>query len=374
MKATLGVGISVLSALAAQGKDFDRTELNAMLDRLAASPGPRVKCAAAAMCYSPAPQEGNIEPPLPRRLTDGRQTLRPKVSSDPQRGQEGKSVVDRAFCWFEQVQNADGSWGTNTASDTAFVLLAFFSHGELPAQGRFGDAICRGCEFLIAQARSGEVVDLDVSAAVWALANAYGLTRNPNAHEAALLLARRMERLPCSDFKTALMRLRGIKSLWFMRKDETDESVKWKEGVVRWIRQNAVKEDELAFRCLALMLVDGVNSKDARQLLGQMRMWRPGERSVMDEYAVAQCKFLAGMAPSPEQDDILSWLEWNRAFRARLKTLDCKLWESRDSDAVMTTALSILTLPPPGRNLPMSFPSGREGKESRSDVQVEVDI
>ena len=37
MKTTLGVGISVLSALAAQGKDFDRAELNAMLDRLAAS-------------------------------------------------------------------------------------------------------------------------------------------------------------------------------------------------------------------------------------------------------------------------------------------------------------------------------------------------
>ena len=34
MKAALGVGISVLSALAAQGKDFDRTELNAMLDRI----------------------------------------------------------------------------------------------------------------------------------------------------------------------------------------------------------------------------------------------------------------------------------------------------------------------------------------------------
>ena len=38
MKTTLGVGISVLSALAAQGKDFDRTELNAMLDRLAPRP------------------------------------------------------------------------------------------------------------------------------------------------------------------------------------------------------------------------------------------------------------------------------------------------------------------------------------------------
>ena len=33
MKTTLGVGISVLSALSAQGGDFDRTELNAMLDR-----------------------------------------------------------------------------------------------------------------------------------------------------------------------------------------------------------------------------------------------------------------------------------------------------------------------------------------------------
>ena len=32
MKTTLGVGISVLSALAAQGKDFDRTEPNAMLE------------------------------------------------------------------------------------------------------------------------------------------------------------------------------------------------------------------------------------------------------------------------------------------------------------------------------------------------------
>ena len=32
MKTTLGVGISVLSALAAQGKDFDRAEPNAMLE------------------------------------------------------------------------------------------------------------------------------------------------------------------------------------------------------------------------------------------------------------------------------------------------------------------------------------------------------
>ena len=50
MKVTLGVGISVLSALAAQGRDFDRTELNAMLDRLAASPEPKIEPQAIAMC------------------------------------------------------------------------------------------------------------------------------------------------------------------------------------------------------------------------------------------------------------------------------------------------------------------------------------
>ena len=43
MKTTLGVGISVLSALAAQGKDFDRATLDAMLDKRASSPEPDIK-------------------------------------------------------------------------------------------------------------------------------------------------------------------------------------------------------------------------------------------------------------------------------------------------------------------------------------------
>ena len=51
MKTSIGVGISVLSALAAQGKDFDRTELNAMLDRLAVLPEPKGELGVSAMCY-----------------------------------------------------------------------------------------------------------------------------------------------------------------------------------------------------------------------------------------------------------------------------------------------------------------------------------
>ena len=62
MKTEIGVGAAVLAALAAEGKDFDRAELNAMLDKLAASPEPKVKRGPTAMCYSMAlPQPERFE-------------------------------------------------------------------------------------------------------------------------------------------------------------------------------------------------------------------------------------------------------------------------------------------------------------------------
>ena len=52
MKMEIGVGLAALSALAAKGKDFNRAELNAMLDKLAASPEPNnVISIMAATCY-----------------------------------------------------------------------------------------------------------------------------------------------------------------------------------------------------------------------------------------------------------------------------------------------------------------------------------
>ena len=66
MKTQIGVGVAVLSALAAEGKDFDRAELNAMLDKLAASPEPKVRRGPAAMCYKvamPRPAESAYKCP-----------------------------------------------------------------------------------------------------------------------------------------------------------------------------------------------------------------------------------------------------------------------------------------------------------------------
>ena len=62
MKMKIGVGVAVLSALAAEGKDFNREELNAMLDKLAASPEPKVRRGPQATCYKMAmPQPERFE-------------------------------------------------------------------------------------------------------------------------------------------------------------------------------------------------------------------------------------------------------------------------------------------------------------------------
>ena len=58
----IGIGIAALSALAVEGKDFNRAELNAMLDRLAASPEPKVRRGPQATCYRMAmPQPERFE-------------------------------------------------------------------------------------------------------------------------------------------------------------------------------------------------------------------------------------------------------------------------------------------------------------------------
>ena len=58
----IGIGFAALAALAAEGKDFNRTELNAMLDKLAASPEPKVRRGPQATCYKMAmPQPERFE-------------------------------------------------------------------------------------------------------------------------------------------------------------------------------------------------------------------------------------------------------------------------------------------------------------------------
>lgn len=71
-----------MSALAAQGKDFDRTELNAMLDKLAASPEPKAKTGPMAMCYSMAVSERGLGGTDPSEYVAVNMSLRVKSWCD----------------------------------------------------------------------------------------------------------------------------------------------------------------------------------------------------------------------------------------------------------------------------------------------------
>lgn len=70
MKTELGISMAILAALAAEGKDFSRAELNAMLDKLAATPEPAVLRGPQAMCYKMMmPQAENLEYKCPKCKT-----------------------------------------------------------------------------------------------------------------------------------------------------------------------------------------------------------------------------------------------------------------------------------------------------------------
>lgn len=87
-----------------------------------------------------------------------------------------EEAVMRALRWLKTQQRPDGGWNGkagNTAS-TGFAILAYLAHGEVPGSSEeFGTTIQRAIEFLMRQTYHDPV-------ATHALAEAYGMTMNPN--------------------------------------------------------------------------------------------------------------------------------------------------------------------------------------------------
>ena len=92
-----------------------------------------------------------------------------------------EACVMRALRWLATQQQKDGSWKGYSPADglesTGFVVLTYLSHGEKPgSQNEFGKVVQNGLEYLMKKARAGRAD----AAGVHALAEAYGMTRNPN--------------------------------------------------------------------------------------------------------------------------------------------------------------------------------------------------
>ena len=101
---------------------------------------------------------------------------------------ETERCVMRALRWLKTQQRPDGSWAGRSGSMnvTGFVILTYLSHGIKPGgDPEFGDTVRRGVEYLMryASERIQRNEKFQDAIALAALAEAYGLSHNPNIRE-----------------------------------------------------------------------------------------------------------------------------------------------------------------------------------------------
>ena len=109
---------------------------------------------------------------------------------------DGDAIVMKALRWLKTVQNKDGSWGkggSNLTSMTSLAILAYLAHGETPSDSEeFGETVNKALQFLIDEYdhKTGTFKFRDGNnyshpMAVYALSEAYSMTRNPQVKEVA---------------------------------------------------------------------------------------------------------------------------------------------------------------------------------------------
>ncbi len=158
-----------------------------------------------------APMDISNEPvsPQPREMNSVAQVKSPIVmrnilgSRDPgQRGKMmskyggagGEASVMRALRWLKKNQNADGSWPGVKPASTGLALLTFLAHGEIPGSDHpeFGPTVQKALEYLVKSQNpaTGFFAGHDGNnyahpIALYALSEAYSMTKNPLVKQAA---------------------------------------------------------------------------------------------------------------------------------------------------------------------------------------------
>ena len=360
-----------------------------------------------------------------------------------------EGAVLKALRWLKKTQQANGSWGPGTPlANTALAVLAYLAHGETPASKEFGQTVQNAIQYLIdAQTsnKDGEATykgtdgnEYATLIATYALCEAYGMTRNPNAKIAA---QRGMERIinnqgPTGgwDYKMNKTSTRDDMSYegWALQAIKAgkmaglhpkglDECIKKaiKCLKTRNFRNNGFNYTAggsptglTATGCLCMQLLGYMNEGEVKASLDTMREWKPtfeagkgmfpGSAPQYYSYYASQCKYQAGMCQGATPANVKTWQDWNTAMKATyppsITTLPETIpgpdgkpkaigyWKQGYNNPTMGTCLVALQLMVYYRYLPTTQTKAakvenhddgdakKDSKKKSKDVDVEVDI
>lgn len=306
-----------------------------------------------------------------------------------------EAAVMKALRWLKATQAPDGSWGTkpefglkkgmDKAAGAGFAILTFLAHGETPASKEFGPTVEKALDYLIksvyvvkgkdgkpAKDPNGNTPYIRMSGATgseygfligtYALCEAYGMTRNPNARAAAeKTLGRIISGQTATggwNYNMARVTKDGPDDIsfggWAMQALKAgkmagihlpgmEECIK--KAVVCLKKRNYSEKAGFVYRattnhkggggglagvgCLAMQLLGYGKDPEVANALNVMKDWLPsldkeysyappGTRHNAQYYCyyAAQCKYQAGMSKEATPANKTAWKKWNQAMKA----------------------------------------------------------
>ncbi len=302
-----------------------------------------------------------------------------------------EAAVLKALRWMKATQSPDGSWGTSPkygltkgmdkAAGAGFAILTFLAHGETPASKEFGPTVQKALDYLInsvyvVKDKAGNLVkdpngktpyikmrgaggsEYGFLIGTYALCEAYGMTKNPNAREAAEKTLRRiidgqtatggwnynMARVTKDgpdDISFGGWAMQAIKAgkMAGMHIEGMEECIK--KAVKCLKTRNYSEKAGFVYRattnhkggsgglggvgCLAMQLLGYAKEPEVANALRVMANWAPtfdakhmsgGQNSQYYSYYAAQCKYQAGMAKGATPANQTLWKKWNQEMKA----------------------------------------------------------
>lgn len=274
-----------------------------------------------------------------------------------------EQAVMKALRWLKLKQQTDGSWSGVPAAATGFAILTYLAHGETTKSPEFGETVRRGLEWLINAVHEKDgttrIAGCDGNEyafliATYALCEAYGMTRNPNAAEAAekglvriiagqtatggwnYRLAKTTTAAP-DDISFGGWAMQALKAgkMAGLHPSGMDECIK--KAVKCLKTRNFDREAGFVYRpgsrggglggvgCLCLQLLGHAKDPAVANALEVMRDWQPtfdrkhmsgGACSQYYSYYATQCKYQAGMVKTASSVNVKRWLQWNAKMKA----------------------------------------------------------